>query len=606
MHPFSSRFLDELQVSFLGCIRCRRGPRLSFLGPSNRSIPRGDSVAIAMSAALRILLPAVAVFLLLVNPAASWSAVDSPPQTKYPTAPNLSVGTIAQTNALADRLVRLDKAAMAEFDLRHPGVLPELKMRLPKANAAQFDWCNLNKVCEPRRQLTGDCWANAATEALECNYLIRNNRRVTLSSQPLLDHLKLGADDKSMGGATATALEFFLKIGTATIQNYPYTGVPCNPRGTALPYRAVAWGYVRSDEQLPTTLQIKEALLCHGPLVVNVLATARFHGYRGGLFEESIPAETKVNGIAHSVLLVGWDDSRGTHGAWKIKNSWGPQWGEQGFMWIARGSNQVGRGAVWVRAMSLYYRLGAEFVAQVPDALPLVPGTSTADAGQNSLSSGLSADKLLFAVPQEGPDKLLKFIDDLKLKTSPSSAEKASFEKRKERAIVEAADRILAAKASPIQARKAVSDKITAIKMLYRVGDPLVEDRLDNLPSELERAGHADLIRTIRCVLLGQKLRHAGALGLKAAQEHLAAVRLCLEENGADITASFVANEAAQAVLRAGDKKGAVKALDDFATLFGQNHNQQVAQRAAFLRQAAEKLRNADGGKYVRQLASTK
>ena len=129
---------------------------------------------------------------------------------------------------------------------------------------------------------------------------------------------------------------------------------------------------------------------------------------------------------------------------------------------------------------------------------------------------------------------------------------------------------------------------------------------MDNLPAELERAGHADLIRTIRCVLLGQKLRRAGTLGLKAAQEHLAVVRLCLEENGADITASFVANEAAQALLRAGDKKGAVKALDDFAESFAKNQNQQVAQRAAFLREAAQKLRNAGGGKNVRQLASIK
>ena len=94
--------------------------------------------------------------------------------------------------------------------------------------------------------------------------------------------------------------------------------------------------------------------------------------------------------------------------------------------------------------------------------------------------------------------------------------------------------------------------------MLYRVGDPLVEDRLDSLPSELERAGQADLVRTVRCVLLGEKSR--GGHSLESGQKHLAAVCLCLEEDGADITASFVANEAAQAVLRAGDKKGAVKA----------------------------------------------
>ena len=130
MHPFSSQYLDQPQVFFLGCLRCRRGPRFSFLGPNDRSTPRSDSVAIAIFAALRIVLPAVALFLILVNPSAGWSAVVSPPQAKHPAAPNLSVGTIAKANALADKLIRLDKAAMEEFDHRHPGILPELKISL--------------------------------------------------------------------------------------------------------------------------------------------------------------------------------------------------------------------------------------------------------------------------------------------------------------------------------------------------------------------------------------------------------------------------------------------------------------------------------------------
>ena len=300
--------------------------------------------------------------------------------------------------------------------------------------------------------MTGDCWANAATEALECNYLIRNNRRVTLSSQPLLDHLKLGADDKSMGGAPATALEFFLKIGTATIQNYPYTGVPCNPRGTALPYRAVAWGYVRSDEpasdggtdQGGPALPRSAGCLRAGDSQVSRLPWRIVRGNHS--------CGDQSERLWHSVLLVGWDDSRGTHGAWKIKNSWGSPMGRARLYvdcsWQQPGGTRGGLGP----CHEPLYRLGADFVAQVPDALPLVPGTTSPAAGQKLLSGGLSADKLLFAVPQEGPDKLLQFIDDLNIKNSPSSAEKASFEKRKERAIVEAADRILAAKASAIQA----------------------------------------------------------------------------------------------------------------------------------------------------------
>ena len=47
----------------------------------------------------------------------------------------------------------------------------------------------------------------------------------------------------------------------------------------------------------------------------------------------------------HAIMLVGWNDAKS---AWLLKNSWGPGWGVDGFMWIAYGANSVGYAAAWV------------------------------------------------------------------------------------------------------------------------------------------------------------------------------------------------------------------------------------------------------------------
>ena len=279
--------------------------------------------------------------------------------------------------------------ARGEFMKEHPGVLPEFNLHLPMQTAVAFDWCNLNMVSQAHQQRSEDCWANAALEALECSYLIRNNRRLVLSPQPILDHLKLGATDAEMVAQPGIACDYFLRIGTTSLASYPYIGKPEQPKDMAMPYRAVAWGYVSRDDRPPSAEELKAALLKYGPLIVDLTSTTKFQAYTGGLYNEPAPIDKKDIKGKYIVLLVGWDDSRGEHGAWKIKNSWKPTWGEQGFMWIDRQSNDVCRHAEWVRAASMYYSLPEEKFAQ------LVPGASGLPAVhyRKSAENKLAADQ---------------------------------------------------------------------------------------------------------------------------------------------------------------------------------------------------------------------
>ena len=92
---------------------------------------------------------------------------------------------------------------------------------------------------------------------------------------------------------------------------------------------------------MPTVEQLKAALVEHGPLAVTLNADNCFTVYKGGVFN----GHNKYS-PNHVLVLIGWDDSKR---AWLIKNSWGVEWGEQGFGWIEYGSNSIGKFAAWIQ-----------------------------------------------------------------------------------------------------------------------------------------------------------------------------------------------------------------------------------------------------------------
>ncbi|CAH2097853.1 unnamed protein product [Euphydryas editha] len=65
-----------------------------------------------------------------------------------------------------------------------------------------------------------------------------------------------------------------------------------------------------------------------------------FFHYRDGVYRRTPYGNTQMKGY-HSVRVVGWGEERGDK-YWIVANSWGPQWGENGYFRIARGSNESG------------------------------------------------------------------------------------------------------------------------------------------------------------------------------------------------------------------------------------------------------------------------
>lgn len=88
-----------------------------------------------------------------------------------------------------------------------------------------------------------------------------------------------------------------------------------------------------------------------GPFVVSFEPDYNFMMYKSGIYH-SIDEKTWISRgmpkpewekVDHSVLLVGWGEDEDTKEKyWIIQNTWGPQWGENGYFRMRRGLDEFG------------------------------------------------------------------------------------------------------------------------------------------------------------------------------------------------------------------------------------------------------------------------
>ncbi|KAH7430121.1 hypothetical protein KP509_09G084700 [Ceratopteris richardii] len=86
----------------------------------------------------------------------------------------------------------------------------------------------------------------------------------------------------------------------------------------------------------------EDALLCAAseqPVIVAINGgTYDFQLYSGGVFNASCPGEE--DDLDHAVVIEGWGSSNGDN-YWIVRNSWGKDWGSEGYVYMARGTGDV-------------------------------------------------------------------------------------------------------------------------------------------------------------------------------------------------------------------------------------------------------------------------
>ncbi|XP_071100761.1 cathepsin L-like proteinase [Haliotis cracherodii] len=191
------------------------------------------------------------------------------------------------------------------------------------------DWSEKGYVTSVKNQgRCGSCWAFGAVGALEGQQYKKNKTSVDLSPQDLVDCSSAQGNKGCDGGLPTKAYEYVILGGIATEITYPYTEVvgTCKSRASVkiglniTGYKTLTQG---SDAML------KNALAYIGPISVGIQTGPHLQSYKQGVF-------SGCSGVVnHAVLVVGYTTYNKIP-VWKVKNSYGPGWGESGYFYLPR------------------------------------------------------------------------------------------------------------------------------------------------------------------------------------------------------------------------------------------------------------------------------
>ncbi len=252
---------------------------------------------------------------------------------------------------------------------------------------SSYNWCDQGGCTSVKDQGScGSCWAFGTVGPLESNILIEDGLTKDLAEQYLVS---CNSDGWGCDGGWWAHDYHEWKIpsgepdaGAVYEADFPYTASddPCNPPHTHHE-KIENWVYIGNDSSVPSTADVKQAIYDYGPVSAAVCVNSAFQSYSGGVFTG--PSCTSVN---HAIVLVGWDDA---DNAWILRNSWGPGWGENGYMRIQYGVSQVGYSANYVD-----YQASGPTPTPTPTPIPqdiLLVDDDQGDSHQSYYGNALSA-----------------------------------------------------------------------------------------------------------------------------------------------------------------------------------------------------------------------
>jgi len=229
----------------------------------------------------------------------------------------------------------------------------EAEVAEPKftSTPSSYDWRNYGVVTPVKNQgYCGSCWAHSAVETIESAWAIAGNTLTEFSVEQVTQCDTV--DDGCDGGWPYKAYQYVERAGgLATEASYPYTTATYyGTTGTCQSF-TVAGGQVSGYKYATTQCSsvtcnsqneatMAANLASYQPLSV-VCYAETWQDYTSGILTES-DCKSGAYTLDHAIQAVGYESITGSDGYWIIRNSWGADWGVDGYIYLAYGTNTCG------------------------------------------------------------------------------------------------------------------------------------------------------------------------------------------------------------------------------------------------------------------------
>ena len=233
-----------------------------------------------------------------------------------------------------------------EFVKTYTGLLPEaVKQHEEKiANQAPLelnnlhqvpqavDWTTVPNIVNPVKNQgqCGSCWAFSATATTEsANAIYRKMKVPDLSEQQLVSCSSSQGNQGCNGGWPDWAFKYVIAYtGQDSESSYPYKAITGVCKASL---QNIAGNVATFTDVTANSCSSMMAAVVVQPVSVAIYVDSAFQSYSSGIYSDNNCNGQSVN---HAVQVVGYNNAGTAY--WKVRNSWGASWGEQGYIRMAQ------------------------------------------------------------------------------------------------------------------------------------------------------------------------------------------------------------------------------------------------------------------------------